>query len=179
MQTEELWKQVPGYEGLYSVSNFGRVYSHGRARRMPNGSSSLQHYPAKMLAGGLTGKKRDRISVILWKAGASKPFRIAQLVMLAFVGPRPAGLEVLHWDGNARNDHLSNLRYGTHLENMRDAVRHGTANRGERVPTAKLDAGKVMAIRSDTRIARELAKQYGVHIDTIRAVRRRDSWRHV
>lgn len=45
--------------------------------------------------------------------------------MEAFVGPRLAGFETLHADGNAANNHLSNLSYGTSRENSYDIVRHG------------------------------------------------------
>ena len=52
--------------------------------------------------------------------------RIHLLVMLAFVGPRPEGLETRHFDGNHLNNSLENLRYGTSSENSMDEVRHGT-----------------------------------------------------
>jgi hypothetical protein len=47
------------------------------------------------------------------------------LVLETFVGPRPVGQECLHDDGDPLNNHLSNLRWGTHAENMADRVRHG------------------------------------------------------
>lgn len=49
-----------------------------------------------------------------------------QAVMLAFVGPRPNGQEIRHLDGDPSNNRRSNLRYGTHAENMRDALDQGT-----------------------------------------------------
>lgn len=50
---------------------------------------------------------------------------VSQLVLKAFVGPRPRGMEGCHNDGNASNNYLSNLRWDTHHENMRDVERHG------------------------------------------------------
>jgi hypothetical protein len=46
--------------------------------------------------------------------------------MLAFQGPCPNGLEVRHLDGNRTNPKLNNLKYGTRIENMQDAILHGT-----------------------------------------------------
>ena len=54
---------------------------------------------------------------------------VHQLVLLAFVGPMPEGQLTRHLDGNPQNNVLSNLRYGTALENSQDAVRHGRKRR--------------------------------------------------
>lgn len=49
------------------------------------------------------------------------------LVAEAFIGPRPAGMVVRHWDDIRSNNALTNLLYGTHADNARDAVRNGRA----------------------------------------------------
>lgn len=54
------------------------------------------------------------------------PRQVHQLVMLAFVGPCPPGMEVRHLDSNPRNNVLANLAYGTRAENARDRVLNGT-----------------------------------------------------
>lgn len=54
-----------------------------------------------------------------------------QAVMAAFVGPRPAGEEVCHYDGDKLNNHLDNLRYDTHQSNMQDMRRKGTEVHGD------------------------------------------------
>jgi len=61
----------------------------------------------------------------LYKNGVAESFSVHGLVMLAFVGPRPDNLEVLHFDGNKLNNRLDNLRYGTSSENKFEAVRQG------------------------------------------------------
>jgi len=50
------------------------------------------------------------------------------MMMLAFIGPRPDGLETRHLDGNPTHNHLSNLAYGTHRENALDMIRHGQSH---------------------------------------------------
>lgn len=51
---------------------------------------------------------------------------VHQVVAEAFHGPRPAGMETRHRDGDVLNNRSDNLVYGTHGDNMDDAVRHGT-----------------------------------------------------
>ncbi len=105
--TSEQWRWVPGYEGLYEVSDQGRVYSHHSKHILK---------PA-----------RERyLYVNLVKDRRNKRFTVHKLVMLAFVGPRPEGLQVRHLDGKSYNCIRSNLAYGTVSENNYDRVRHGT-----------------------------------------------------
>lgn len=60
------------------------------------------------------------------------------LVVELFLPPRPIGQIVRHKDGNARNNVYANLTYGTHADNSNDRNFHGTHQRGERNPSAKL-----------------------------------------
>ena len=57
--------------------------------------------------------------------------KVATMVCETFHGLRPQGMEVCHWDGNAKNDSSSNLRWGTSLENSADCRRHGTLRGGK------------------------------------------------
>ena len=112
------WVPVPGYEGIYSVSDQGQVLSHAR-------TNSLGH-PVHEKTLTLTPNKRGHLRVSLSKNGRLYVALVHQIVLEAFVGPRPEKQEVRHLDGNPENNHLSNLRYGTRSENMYDRVRHGT-----------------------------------------------------
>ena len=96
---------VPGFPG-YQVSEDGRVWSFLRGDVWMLMSPGL----------GKTG----RLQVTLGR----KKFKVHQVVMLAFVGPCPEGMEVLHYpDNDPANCRLENLRYGTHAENMADKSR--------------------------------------------------------
>lgn len=107
----ESWRPIPGYEGHYEVSDLGNVVSLKWGMRRPlKASPNGRGYPAIALV-------KDQRQVTKMVHG---------LVMAAFVGPLPPGQEVRHLDGDSTNNHLSNLAYGTHRENVRDAVRHGT-----------------------------------------------------
>lgn len=110
--TEEEWRAVPGYEGYYEVSNAGRVRSLRRRLRRET----------RLLTANLSSKYP---AVTLSKDNVRSLRRVHSLVMAAFVGPRPEGMEVRHIDGNAFNPSLTNLAYGSRSENVLDQVRHG------------------------------------------------------
>lgn len=119
--------------------------------------------------------------------GKTKRLAVHRLMMLAFVGPCPKGLEVLHIDGVKTNNILSNLRYGTHKENMQDMVKHGhfvhPNCKGEEVGTSKLTEEQVRQIRSlhvpRKFPMRKLAEMFGVSRSNIKQIIRRTSWNHI
>jgi HNH endonuclease/NUMOD4 motif len=110
---EERWIPVPGYEGFYDVSDLGRVRSLPRTTTRGGVLN-----PSTVTAG--------YFRVSLSRLGVITEMLVHQVVCLAFVGPRPDGLEVRHLDGNCQNNALGNLEYGTRSENAFDRVRHGT-----------------------------------------------------
>ena len=117
----EEWRDVPGWEGRYRVSDLGRVESVERIVPCGDGTRTVRQC---FLLPGLTPKGYER--VVLQGDGARSKQKVHRLVMLAFVGPCPEGLETRHRDGDKRRNHLANLLYGTSSENTFDAVRHGT-----------------------------------------------------
>lgn len=72
---------------------------------------------------------------------------IHHLVAEAFIGPRPVGADVCHGDGNPSNNDVENLRYASRSENLADRDLHGTSQRGERNPAAKLTDEQAEQIR--------------------------------
>ena len=103
------WRDVPGSDGRYLVNDQGQVYS--RWQRRP-------------LKGRRVGSGHVRVYLRLPEGPRGR--YVHQLVMEAFVGPRPAGMDTRHLDGNPANNALANLAYGTPSENARDRRRHGT-----------------------------------------------------
>src|SRR4051812_33780097 len=95
-----------GYEGLYSISDNGMVYSHRKKAFL---------MPHRM------GKGSTYLQIQLWKSGRFESFRVHALVARAFV-PNPDNLpEVNHKDGVKSNNVYTNLEWTTHLSNMRHA----------------------------------------------------------
>lgn len=114
----EIWLSVVGYEGYYEVSSQGRVRSVSRWTKRGCHLEGRVLKPAAMKAYG-------HLHVDLWADGAHETRLVHHLVMEAFVGPRPEGMETRHLDGDAANNRLGNLTYGTSSENSYDVVRHG------------------------------------------------------
>lgn len=108
--TAETWRAIPGYPD-YDVSDQGRVISrkHGKLRMKALTSAG----------------KSGHLNVKLSRDGIPKTKKVHQLVLLAFVGPRPPGLVTRHLNGCPSDNRLTNLAYGTHAENNRDLVDHG------------------------------------------------------
>lgn len=125
----ELWEAVPGYEGEYTVSDLGRVYSFKRG----------VHLKPELIRSGYH-------RVALLKKGVARKCLVHRLVMLAFVGSY--NLDVNHIDGVKTNNVLNNLEYCTRSANIRHSYRIGTSsNAGERNPSAKLNMLQVRVIR--------------------------------
>lgn len=159
----ETWKDVVGYEGLYEVSD------HGRVRSIKTGC--IKTYTENKL------HKRPFLG--LWKSNKIKIFKPHTLILTTFVGPRPQGMECCHNDGNPWNNHLSNLRWDTPRNNQLDRIKHGTSNRGERCAAAKLTEAQVRAILVDTRLQQVIADEYGVRQNTISRIKSGKRWRHI
>ncbi|QEA11315.1 HNH endonuclease [Mycobacterium phage Buttons] len=119
---EELWRPIPGWEGRYSVSNEGRVRSE--EREFVDRAGRTQRVRERILSAPPDSKGRPHVQ--LFRDNRQHTRYPHQLVMSAFVGPQPKGLQVCHGDGNPLNNRLSNLRYDTDSANKLDAVRHGT-----------------------------------------------------
>jgi hypothetical protein len=158
----EEWRDVVGFEGLYKVSNFGRIQT------VKTGKIKEQ----------TISKTDNRPYLSLWKNNKIKVCRPHKLVMEAFVSLQPKGMECCHNDGNPQNNHWSNLRWDTPKNNHADKVRHGTTNRGERCGTAKLTLEQVRAIRQDDRLQRIIAAEYGVKDNTISRIKSFKRWAH-
>ena len=108
--------------------------------------------------------------------------RIHTLVLEAFVGPCPDGMECCHNDGNSQNNVLDNLRWDTRLHNVHDMVKHGRSPRGERNHFARLTDTKVLTIRSlysQGATQQQLSRQFQVSRGAISAIVNGKTWKHL
>lgn len=129
----ERWLPVPGHEGRYEVSDHGRVWSVKRIIALRNGETRT--VGGRVLKGGrLKGGHR---TVSLATTNGAEEFRyVHRLVLEAFVGSCPEGMECCHWDDDPGNNRLDNLRWGTRSENMLDRTRNGVDNNGTKYVTS-------------------------------------------
>jgi len=127
----ERWKPILGFEGLYEVSNWGRI----RSLAKPN-------MPGQLMKQQL--KKRGYLTVSLSKENKrSNPF-VHKLVAEAFIGQRPTGKQIDHIDGDKRNNILPNLHYVTAKQNREagnfppQRIYYGDANPATKLTEAQL-----------------------------------------
>jgi len=115
----------------------------------------------------------------------NRKYRVHRLVALAFLPTDPTRPHVNHKDGVKTNNHVKNLEWVSHTENVRHAVSMGltpAVRRGEEANLAKLTSGQVARIRSlraSGRKLRSLAKEFGVSKSLIWAISKREIWTHV
>lgn len=117
------WRDIPGWEGQFAVSNYGDV-------KNVKTDNVLKCYPDKYGYLVVLVRARER----------RKHFKIHTLVLSTFVGPKPEDMHCCrHLDGNNQNNYVGNLKWGTNSENAQDMVRHGFIPRG---PTEKRSLSK-------------------------------------
>ena len=174
----EEWRDVIGFEGLYQVSDYGRVRTLTANGRFPIGTMIGSVKSTGYVEAALTN--REGIKVYR---------RIHQLVLDAFVGPAPDCLECNHKNGVKTDNRLDNLEWITRSENHIHRARvlglvatgENLARRGEINGSAKLTKAQVDEIREvyrDGRISQtSLAQRFGVHQTQISKIIRGGQWR--
>ena len=156
----EIWKDIVGYEGLYKVSNFGRIKSFSR-----RGTTK------KILKPWIN--RQGYLIVDLCKNSKSKHFPIHRLVATAFIQNPENKPEPNHEDGNKFNNHVSNLKWVTKSENIQHAMNSGLNHSGENSCKAKLTNEQARWIREvyikgDSEFgAGSLARKFNVTHSTI------------
>lgn len=109
-------------------------------------------------------------------------YPVHRLILEAFVGPRPEGMECRHLNGNSFDNRIDNLKWGTPAENTEDKKAHGRIAMGNQSPIAKLSPDKVreiIRIRDLGTPWLEIALLFGVHQRTARRAYKRKTWQHV
>ena len=187
---QENWKDIIGFEGLYQVSDMGRV-------------KSLERFIfKKMYGGGLHCYKRkerikkfdivrDYCTVELSKASTKERFKVHRLVATAFI-PNPENKPVVnHIDNSPLNNCVTNLEWCTHKENIAHCVSQGRhkgivnmplekrIRKGSSNNMAKLNEQQVIEIRSLKLSQRKIASIYKVSRTAIKLIQQRKNWAHV
>jgi hypothetical protein len=119
MFTEE-WRAVPGWDGFYSVSSFGRVRSE--SRQIIDSNGDFRKYKCRILKP--CADKDGYLKVRLSKDDVQKKLSVHHIVLAAYHGPRSSGLMARHLNGKPNDNSAQNLAWGTALENKRDQITH-------------------------------------------------------
>lgn len=178
------WKPVVGFVGLYEVSEAGHIRSVSRAVRYAPRADGTHGYERQQRGARLAPQRGQygHCFVTLCNSAGHHRRKVHTLVLEAFVGPCPPGLLCRHLDGNAGNNKLSNLRWGTPAENEADKLRHGRAPRGSKNARAKLteaDVPAIFGLAANGGKQRDIATAFGVSQRVVWAVLNRKTWRHV
>ncbi len=174
----EQWRPVPipEYADTYEVSNHGRV----RRPKPPVGKGSCGRKVGYLLKPKPI--KSGHLVVDLFHLGSARRFLIHRLVLAAFVGPQPEGMEGCHGDGNPANNHLANLRWDTRRNNIKDTRRHGRLNHGSRNGKAILTEDHVRQIRllqKGGAKGADIARAFNTSPQTVSFIKSRRTWRHI
>lgn len=164
MHKIEIWKDVVGYEGLYQISNLGRVKSLPRMVGAGNGYLSKE----RMLE--ICVSRNGYLFVPLCKNGKRKNHRIHRLIAQSFI-PNPENkTQVNHIDHDIWNNNLDNLEWVTQSENMKHSFSNPKRKkpnvRGDNNPNSKLNLTKAEEIKNQYKSGlytqKELGNMFGV-----------------
>lgn len=175
------YKDVPGFLG-YRVGDDGSFWSNfiRRSKGYRKGTYVVPFAGVWEVVEGSVSKSTGYRMVTL---PDRVPRTVHSLVLLAFVGPRPDGMESCHNDGSKTNNALSNLRYDTNKANQADRIKHGTSRLGELHGCAKVTDAIVRSIRNDYATGgfsqKFLADKYGLTQPNIGYIVRRETWKHI
>lgn len=173
-EKNEVWVPIPGYEGLYEASSRGALRSLDRRGKHGKGFALKR---GKTLSQALmpSGYRYASLS----KDGVLAQFSVHRLVCMSFIGERPPGHDICHYDGDRANNHIENLRYDTKKANAQDKRRHSTNNDGDTNPRAKLIAKQVLEIFARCEEGEDqhsLAKEYEISSVTINHIATGRTW---
>jgi hypothetical protein len=173
---QERWIPVVGYEGLYEVSDAGRVKSLVPSKKRP-------------IAGHVLTPKRSGqgyLCVALYRHGKPTTITIHQLVMRAFVGAVPDGMNVNHRDGKKKNNLLSNLEYVSYSENSRHALSKGLSHpvspRGQANGNASITETQAISIAQQLHAGERpcnIAREMGISAWPVYDIKARRKWQHL
>ena len=158
---EEIWKDIPGYEGLYQASNLGNI----RSLVFINNRGDKHRIKMKVQREGVYG----RIYAMLYKDAKRKNWLVHRLIALTFI-PNPNNYpEINHIDGNPKNNRVENLEWCTKSQNEKHAYENWLYPKIRKMNEAK----KKPIIRNDGKYydcAYSAARDLGVSVCPIRDV---------
>lgn len=174
------WRPIPSFQGFYEASRGGHIRAVGRPVRFvdKNGQEHWRQKAPRPLATSVINSGY----LVAWLCvdGIRTAKTVHSLVAEAFIGPRPAGADVCHNNGNRLDNRPENLRYDTRSANHLDRVAHGTIYLG--ATQAKLSAASAAFIRGDDDGTAEFVKRTALTAQvtprTIRRILRRETWKH-
>ena len=121
---QEIWKDIPDYEGLYEASSYGRIRTK-EGKTTFTKRHGIRHWKSRIMKGrGDNPKTGKRVG--LWKDGVCKDWLVARLIAITFLGkPTKEANTVNHINGNRLDNRIENLEWLSIGDNLRHAFDTG------------------------------------------------------
>jgi hypothetical protein len=162
-------KEIINHPG-YFISDTGEVY-----RTTKNKKNPLKVMSQRVGHGGYK-------EILLSTEKKRYPYYVHRLVLEAFEGPCPRGMECRHLDGTKTNNNIENLTWGTPKENMEDRDRHGKTARGANHGNSNIteeDVRKIRELRDQGLTLRAIASQFNISYGGVGRICNRITWKHI
>lgn len=155
----EIWKDIPGYEGLYQISDKGNIFIVNR-NKLLKGCYDRDSYKLTALS----------------KNNKKKTFKVHRLVMLAFVGPSP--LQVNHINGIKTDNRLENLEYCTHKENMQHASKMGLARNYKKINEEAVF--KILDLLEENKLTqKQIGEKFNITFQQVSLIKLGKTWKKI
>lgn len=177
---QEVWRNIRGYEGIYQVSNLGRIKSLERffiKNRRGGGNRMAVHQPEKIRFP--SHDKDGYLKISFWSNGIATYNTVHRVVAIYFLNNDNGYPQVLHKDDNPNNPRWDNLEWGTQSKNIQDAANKGRGFRGDKNGMAKLkneDVPEIRKLISKGFSFNKIASLYNVSKSTIKSIRNKRNW---
>lgn len=144
----ELWRDIPGYEGIYQASNMGAIRTH-EGKTTYTEHHGIRHWKQRILKQKHCKSAHGRVDpkVSLWKDGKEKTWLVSRLVCLAWCEGYADGLTVNHINGNTLDNRAENLEWVTLSENIQKGFETGLYASNQS-PVQLVSAGRVLPFSS-------------------------------
>lgn len=176
---EEVWKDIKGFEGMYQVSNTGKVRSLDREITKPNRYGNIQNFKFKGRELQFNDNGNGYLSVQL---GRKNRRYVHRLVAEAFIDNPFELPSINHIDNDRKNNNATNIEWVTQQENIQHKVNQDRQLKGETSPVSKLTEVEVLKIR--TLLSKgipqwRIGKLFGVKQSSISSIKTGKSWKHI
>ncbi|MDD5589059.1 MAG: NUMOD4 domain-containing protein [Candidatus Nanoarchaeia archaeon] len=176
---KETWKNIEGYDGIYQVSDRGRIKSLSRLHKIHHN----YYVKCKTKILKQTTTKKGYLRIGLNKNNITKQFQVHRIVSIAFIPNVWNKPQINHKDGNKKNNYIKNLEWCNNSENQKHSFKFGLMNdrKGENHNLAKFTNKQILEIRKlyPQISGYKLAKIYNVHHATIYNIIHKKSWCHI
>lgn len=172
---KEIFKDVVGYEGIYEVSNYGRIRTH-KDKTTTNSKNTTRKWQQRYLKDKTPNGRNVRVE--LWKNGKSTSYLVHRIVAQAFIPMIYGKQDINHIDGNPKNNRVDNLEWCNHLENNRHAYENGLIKISSRIKLTSMASGEEFCFESMAKASAFINKNVG-YISGVLARNRNDNFEKV